>query len=88
MLDLAPAAHTMVGLLGRVTDSQLTAPTPCPEYTLGDLIDHISGLSLAFTAAAKKEFPSGFSEGPSGDAARLGKDWRTRIPGPPLPGMA
>jgi uncharacterized protein (TIGR03086 family) len=81
MLDLGPAARQMTELLGRVTDGHLTAPTPCDEYTLGDLIDHVGGLSRAFTAAARKEFGPGVLQGPSGDAARLSKDWRTRIPG-------
>jgi len=64
-----------------VTDGQLSAPTPCEEYSLGDLIDHVGGLSQAFTAAAAKDLGPRTSEGPSADAARLGKDWRTRIPG-------
>jgi uncharacterized protein (TIGR03086 family) len=81
MLDLGPAARQMANLLDRVADGQLTAPTPCDEYTLGDLIDHVGGLSQAFTAAARKEFGPGSSQGPSGDATRLGQDWRTRIPG-------
>jgi uncharacterized protein (TIGR03086 family) len=81
MLDFGPAARQMANLLDRVADGQLTAPTPCDEYTLGDLIDHVGGLSQAFTAAARKELAPGSSQGPSGDAARLGQDWRTRIPG-------
>jgi uncharacterized protein (TIGR03083 family) len=52
MVDLGSAAAQMSRLLERVTDDQLTQPTPCPAYTLGDLIDHVSGLSQAFTAAA------------------------------------
>ncbi|MGH3980899.1 MAG: TIGR03086 family metal-binding protein [Pseudonocardiaceae bacterium] len=79
MLDLGPAAQQLATLLRGVTDDQLTAPTPCDEYTLGDLIDHVSGLSQAFTAAAAKELGSGASQGPSGDAGRLDHDWRTRI---------
>ena len=81
MLDLGLPARQMANLLDRVADGQLTAPTPCDEYTLGDLIDHVSGLSQAFTAAARKELGPGSSQGPSGDAAHLGQDWRTRIPG-------
>ncbi|MEV0701871.1 TIGR03086 family metal-binding protein [Saccharopolyspora sp. NPDC050389] len=77
--DLRPAAEQLATLLEHVADEQLTAPTPCTEYTLGDLIDHVSGLSLAFTAAAAKDF-SLTGGGPSGDAARLPGDWRTRIP--------
>src|SRR5918992_5093498 len=80
MLDFGPAARQMANFLDQVTDGQLTAPTPCDEYSLGDLIDHVGGLSQALTAAARKEFEPGSSQGPSGDATRLGQDWRTRIP--------
>lgn len=48
--------------------------------TVGDLLDHIDGLSLAFTAAATKVPPADCPRGPSADASRLGDDWRTRIP--------
>ncbi|MGW3468333.1 TIGR03086 family metal-binding protein [Saccharopolyspora sp. NPDC000995] len=77
--DLRPAAQQLASLLENVADEQLAAATPCTEYTLGDLIDHVGGLSLAFTAAAAKDF-SLTGGGPSGDAARLPDDWRTRIP--------
>ena len=33
-------------------------PTPCPAYTLGDLIEHVGGLALAFSAAADKDIAS------------------------------
>ncbi len=36
-------------------DDQLGDPTPCPAYTVGDLVDHIGGFPLAFIAAARKE---------------------------------
>ena len=56
------------------------SPTPCPAYTLGDLLDHVGGLSFAFTAAATKDVAEVGDQGPSADASRLGDDWRTRIP--------
>jgi uncharacterized protein (TIGR03086 family) len=34
---------------------------------------------MAFTAAAQKQVGGG-AQGPSGEASRLGDDWRTRIP--------
>src|SRR6478735_7635428 len=80
MFDLEPATDVMASLVESVRDDQLTAPTPYPELTVGDLLDHIDGLSLAFTAAATKTPPAGGSQPPSADAARLGADWRTRIP--------
>lgn len=78
--DLAPAADTLADLVAGISDEQLTAPTPCPLYTLGDLLDHVEGLALAFTLAARKEPIDPANAAPSGDATRLGDDWRTRIP--------
>jgi uncharacterized protein (TIGR03086 family) len=80
MLDLEPATHMLTGLVEGVRDDQLTAPTPCSAASLGDLLDHVDGLSMAFTAAATKTPLPGHSQGPSADATRLGADWRTRIP--------
>src|SRR5438874_5863413 len=76
-LDLRPAAERMAGLVQHITDDDLTKPTPCEHYTVGDLLDHLAGGALAFRAAAVKE-PLGGA--PSADAARLAPDWRTRIP--------
>jgi len=80
VLDLAPAAKHMAAMIGNISDEMLSGPTPCPAYTLGDLLDHVGGLSLAFTWAATKSTTGASQQGPSGDASRLGEDWRTRIP--------
>src|SRR5215210_615297 len=76
-VDLEPAARRMAGLVEAVPDDALGRPTPCAEYTVGDLLDHIAGSALAFRAAAVKDPLEG---GPSGNAANLGPDWRARIP--------
>jgi uncharacterized protein (TIGR03086 family) len=78
-LDLAPAAERMAALVGGVSDDQLGGVTPCPAYTLGDLLDHVGGAAIAFTAAARKTVPPGGSKGPSGDASRLEEGWRDRV---------
>ena len=80
MIDLGPAARRMVDLVSGVPDGRLDGATPCPSYTLGDLLDHVGGLTLAFTAAASKSEGEIGTQGPSGDATRLSHDWRTRIP--------
>lgn len=80
VVDLEPAAQRMGALIADVPDELLDGPTPCPEYTLGDLLDHIGGFALAFTAAATKDTADFSSQRASGDASRLGNDWRTRIP--------
>lgn len=79
-LDLGPATRRMADLLSGVDDGQLGGPTPCPNYSLGDLVEHVDGLALAFTAAATKDTAEMGSKGPSGDASRLAADWRSRIP--------
>jgi uncharacterized protein (TIGR03086 family) len=76
-VDLGPAVRRMTDLITAVPEDLLTGPTPCAKSTLGDLIDHVGGFSLAFANAATK---SPGSQGPSANAANLGPDWRTRIP--------
>jgi uncharacterized protein (TIGR03086 family) len=79
-VDLGPAAQRLADLVARISDDELGKPTPCPAYTLGDLVQHVGGLALAFTAAANKD-RNEYNEQPApGDAAKLGADWRSRIP--------
>jgi uncharacterized protein (TIGR03086 family) len=79
-IDLGPAAQRLAELVASIKDDELGNPTPCPAYTLGDLVEHVGGLALAFAAAANKD-RNEYNEGqPSGDVARLSADWRTRIP--------
>jgi len=75
--DLEPAARRMAALVQAVPDEFLDQPTPCERYTVGDLLDHVAGTAIAFAAAAVKDPLEG---NPSGDAANLDADWRTRIP--------
>jgi uncharacterized protein (TIGR03086 family) len=78
--DLGPAAEQLTRLIGGITDEQLTGSTPCEHYRLGDIVEHVAGLSLAFTWAAEKSWPDLPPRPPSGDASRLTPDWRSRIP--------
>jgi uncharacterized protein (TIGR03086 family) len=79
-IDLGPAARRLAGLVSRIPDDELTLPTPCPAYALGDLIEHVGGFAIAFAAAASKERDTRTDQPPPGDATRLGADWRERIP--------
>jgi uncharacterized protein (TIGR03086 family) len=81
MVNLTPATQRLADLVMRVSDDQLGGPTPCPAYTLGDLVEHVGGLARAFRAAAEKDTASPYVNGaPSGDASRLEEGWRERIP--------
>ena len=79
LVDLEPAARRMGDLVSSVPDDLLDAPTPNPGYTLGDLVEHVGGAASAFTGAASKDLGDATSHAPSGDASRLGDDWRSRI---------
>jgi uncharacterized protein (TIGR03086 family) len=79
MVNLDASAERLGALVRNVRDDQLDAPTPCPDYALGDLLDHIGGVALSFTAAAQKSTSGPNMQPPSGDTSRLGDDWRTRI---------
>ena len=79
-LDIWPATGTLAEVVSGIRDDQLGAPTPCRDVTVAALLDHVDGLSLAFTAAAAKDLDAG-GQPPAADGARLGPGWRTRIPG-------
>jgi uncharacterized protein (TIGR03086 family) len=80
MHDLHRTTRRLATLVERVDDSQLGARTPCPDYSVGDLLDHIGRLAVAFTSAARKEDGTNAAPPPLGDRAQLPDDWRTRIP--------
>jgi hypothetical protein len=40
MIDLHPAAQRTIDVLTSVTDEQLELPTPCPDASVGDVVDH------------------------------------------------
>jgi uncharacterized protein (TIGR03086 family) len=78
--DLEPAARRLAGLVEGVPDEALDGPTACPNYRVGDLVEHIGGLAVAFAAAARKDKGEHTAQAPSGDASRLPADWRQEIP--------
>ena len=80
MLNLTPATEMVTRVVADIGDDQLGDPTPGGGTTVADLLDHLDGLCLAFTAAAEKDLAAGI-QAPSADGSRLGPDWRMRISG-------
>jgi uncharacterized protein (TIGR03086 family) len=89
MVDLEPPARQLKTLLSGITDDQLAARTPCEDFTVGDLLDHLMGLTIAFRNAATKstgavaeqEGVSAAASGPgAASAANLDPEWRRRLP--------
>jgi uncharacterized protein (TIGR03086 family) len=80
VIDMTAACLRTADVLRNVTDDQLTARTPCSQYSVGDVLHHVGGLALAFAAAARKDRGPLTASGPTPDASQLDSDWRTSYP--------
>ncbi|WP_378734264.1 TIGR03086 family metal-binding protein [Nocardia brasiliensis] len=78
--DFEPAATALETIVGRITDDQLGAATPCADTTVRDLLAHVVDLTEAFRQAATKEAVGGSVAPAVGAESALPGDWRTRIP--------
>lgn len=77
--DLGPATRRLAALLDGVADVDLTRPTPC-DYDVATLLDHIDGLTVAFTLAARKADDPVLDAAPVPSGTSLAPGWRERIP--------
>jgi uncharacterized protein (TIGR03086 family) len=82
-IDFDSPVHELARLLLGVTDNDLAGPTPCPDWSVGDLLAHIVGLTWAFTQAARKQTdaPGTSSAPPRPSVDQLPQHWRSRLPG-------
>ncbi|WP_330172832.1 TIGR03086 family metal-binding protein [Streptomyces sp. NBC_01498] len=78
--DHAPACAALARLLDGVEDRHLAGPTPCPDYTVRDLLAHLTGLTLAFRDAGRKALGPTTDTPPTNDLPTLEDDWRTVLP--------
>lgn len=77
MIDLKPACGRMIELVAGITDDHLARPTPCTEYTVGKLVDHVDLVCQVFATRTANG-----TGGDAGDlAARFGPGWREVIAG-------
>lgn len=72
---LESAGTRLLTVVDGVRDDQLDAPTPCEGLTVGQLLQHLTGMCLAFTAAARKEAT------PQADTDPSAGDWPPAQPG-------
>jgi uncharacterized protein (TIGR03086 family) len=77
--EIETAAQRMATIVAAVPADALDDPTPCTDYTVAALLDHIDGFVRAFTAAGTKTQDDDGPPGP-GVAAHLRADWRTALP--------
>jgi uncharacterized protein (TIGR03086 family) len=81
VLDLRPAADEVARLLDGVADDRLADPTPS-DCDVATLLDHLMGLTLAFTWAAEKSAAEHRPTGPGRSSAEaLDPNWRSVLPG-------
>lgn len=80
IVDITETATRLSTLVEAVPDGALGSPTPCSEYSVGDLLDHVAGVTVAFGGAAVKSRGPSADLGPQGSAANLDSDWRVSVP--------
>ncbi|MEV5201475.1 TIGR03086 family metal-binding protein [Streptomyces sp. NPDC053720] len=80
MIDLEPAARQIASLLDGIDEQQLDGPTPCPDYSVRELLAHLVGLATAFRDAARKDFGPATDTAPDASVPVLGDDWREALP--------
>lgn len=81
-LDFDPPVRKLRALLLGIDDGKLIAPTPCPDWTVAALLDHLMGLAHAYTQAARKrtDVPGTAEPPPAPSAQHLSRHWRHRLP--------
>jgi len=55
MIEFTPACRQMATLVRAVTDDALRMPTPCANYDVAELIEHIDMVSQGFAALARRD---------------------------------
>lgn len=81
-LDFDPPVRQLRALLLGVDDDELTAPTPCDDWTVAALLDHLMGQSYSFAQAARKrdDIPGADGPPPEPSAQHLSRHWRSLLP--------
>ncbi|MEC4574260.1 TIGR03086 family metal-binding protein [Streptomyces virginiae] len=80
VLDLEAQTRAVARLAAGVPDARMDDPTPCPEYTVGVLLVHLTGLAVAFRDAARKDLGPTTDTAPDPAATPLPADWRAELP--------
>ncbi|MFI7411489.1 TIGR03086 family metal-binding protein [Streptomyces sp. NPDC049627] len=79
-LDLGPQTRIVAHLADRVTDDQLSAPTPCPGMAVRNLLGHLLGLAAAFRDAGRKDLGPTTDTDPAAVLPDIGPGWREELP--------
>ncbi|MEV2254905.1 TIGR03086 family metal-binding protein [Streptomyces sp. NPDC050147] len=80
IVDFERQARLVVAVAEGITDEQLSAPTPCPEYRVRHLLGHLVGLTGAFRDAGRKDLGPGLDQSPGDSLPDVGPEWRVELP--------
>ena len=78
--EIEHAARRLAAVVAAVDDTELADGTPCADYTVAALLDHIDGFVAAFTAVGTKTQTGDDGPPAPGAASNLRDDWRTGLP--------
>lgn len=79
-LDLGPQTQVVARLAAAVADEQLSAPTPCPDLAVRNLLGHLLGLSVAFRDAGRKDLGVTTDTSPEAAVPDIAPGWREELP--------
>lgn len=77
--DHGSACRAVAGLLDGIEEKHLASPTPCPDYTVRELLGHLVGLTVAFRDAATKALGATTDTAPTESLPQLADGWRTAL---------
>ena len=78
--EIEVAARRLAAVVSAVDDAELAGPTPCADFTVAALLDHIDGFVAAFTAVGTKTRTGDDGPPAPADASHLRGDWRSGLP--------
>lgn len=73
------AGASIVRIIGNIKSGQLDAPTPCADYDVAKLLNHLLFWGPSLAAAARKETVAPPTESETGTDL-VGADWRDAVP--------
>jgi uncharacterized protein (TIGR03086 family) len=80
MIEFEPACSQMNEVLSGIGEEALTRASPCTDYSVGDLIDHVDQVARLFTALARHD-PGEMANTPADPRTEhLGPEWKDTVP--------
>ncbi|MER7203540.1 TIGR03086 family protein [Streptomyces sp. CB01635] len=79
MVDFGPQTRLVARLADGVGEGRLNLATPCPEYSVRNLLGHILGLTVAFGDAARKNLGPTTDTNPTASLPDITDGWREAL---------